>query len=82
MLIDNKARSRLSLSISSVDSASFRRLAEVKSLKNIYLNFDLTELDIQSLALFPAEVEVTPPANDNPIQLQKIEEALRSRQLR
>ena len=79
LLIDNEARKRLHLLISSIDSVSFRRLAEVKCLKGIYLNFDLTEQDILSIALLPAEVEITLSPNINHDQKQQIEEAMKNR---
>jgi hypothetical protein len=77
MLLDNEARARLHLWLSSIDSASFLRLAEVKCLKGIYLDFDLTDQDIQSIALFPAEVEITLSPNIN--QKQQIEDAIKNR---
>ena len=77
LLIDNEARARLYLLISNIDSASFQRLAGVKCLKGIYLDFDLTEQDVQSIALFPAEVEITLAPNIN--QKQQIEEAIKNR---
>jgi len=58
-LIDNKSRTRLHLTISSIDSTSFQRLAEVKCLKSICIEFELTEQDIQSIKLFSADVELT-----------------------
>ena len=79
LLIDNETRTRLHLLISSIDSASFQRLAEVKCLKGIYLDFDLNEQDIQSIALFPAEVEITLGVNRNKGQTPQIEEALKNR---
>lgn len=78
-LIDNNARSRLHLLISSIDSISFRRLANVKCLKSIYLDFDLAEQDIQSIAFFPAEVEITLGLNRNKSKAQQIEEAIKNR---
>ncbi len=77
LLIDNEARPRLYLWISSIDSASFQRLAELKCLKSIYLDFDLTEKEIESIALFPAEVELTLSPNIN--QKQQIEDAIKNR---
>jgi hypothetical protein len=55
------------------------RLAEVKCLKSIYLNFDLTEQDVQSIAFFPAEVEITLAPNINHNQKQQIEDAIKNR---
>lgn len=79
LLINNEARTKLHLLISSIDSTSFQRLAEVKCLKGIYLDFDLAEQDVQSIALFPAEVEITLSPNINQNQKQQIEEAMKNR---
>ena len=82
LLIDNKARARLHLLISSIDSASFQRLAKVKCLKSIYLNFELTKQDMKSIARFPAEVEIMLDPSNNKSQSQQIEEAIKNRKVR
>ena len=78
-LIENEKRERLHITVSSIDSSSFRRLAEVKALKGIVLKFELTEQDIQSIASFPKDVELTIYYDTNVSQEDKIEAAIKSR---
>lgn len=79
LLIDNVARTKLQLFISSIDSDSFRRLAEVKCLKSVVLGFELTEQDLQSIALFPTEVDFTVRYDTNRSQLSQVEAAINNR---
>ena len=82
LLVDNLARTKLDLFISRIDSYSFLRLAEVKSLQRIHLGFELTEQDIQAIALFPEDVEILIGHNTNKSQVQEINEAIKNRKVR
>ena len=82
LLVDNLARTKLDLFISRIDSHSFLRLAEVKSLQRIHLGFELTEQDIQAITLFPADIEIMIGPNTNKSQVQQINEAIKNRKAR
>lgn len=79
LLVENEARSKLFLRIASIDSASFRRLLEVKCLKSVVIAFELAEEDIQTLSSFPKDIEIIVWYNTNRIKRSEIEAALRNR---
>ena len=79
LLVENETRARLHLRISSIDSVSFQRLVQVKNLKSIELGFELTEEDIQTIASFPKDIELTLGYKTNKSRLLEIEAATKSR---
>lgn len=78
-LMENKVRTRLDLSLLGIESGCFQRLASVKSLKKIHIGFELSEQDIQSIALFPADIEMTWSNGNNKSQAHQIDEAIKNR---
>lgn len=82
LLVDNIVRTKLGLWVSSIDSNSLQRLAEVKSLTKISMGFELAEQDIQSIALFPEDIEIMIGHNTNKSQVQQINEAIKNRKVR
>jgi len=79
LLVKNEARSKLFLRITSIDSASFKRLLEVKSLKSLVLSFELTDEDIKTLSLFPKDIELTVWYHTNKSKLPEIDAAITNR---
>ena len=79
LLVENEKRTTLFLRIASIDSASFKRLLQVKSLKSVVLAFELTDEDIQTLSSFPKEIELTVWNDLNKRQLSAIEAAISNR---
>ncbi len=79
LLVENEARSKLFLRIATIDSASFKRLIQVKSLKSVEIAFELTDEDIQTLSSFPKDVELIVWYNTNRTKRPEIDAAIRNR---
>ena len=79
LLVENEKKANLYLHISSIDSATFQRLRQVKCLKSMTLFFELTDDDIQTLSSFPKEIELTVWKDINKSKLPAIDAAIRNR---